>query len=96
VEIARALATAPSFLLLDEPFSGIDPISCEEIQRIILSLKEDDLGIVVTDHNVHETLAVTDYAYLMDGGKILLQGLPEEIAADPLARRSYLGERFRY
>jgi len=94
VEIARALATAPSFLLLDEPFSGIDPISCEELRQIILSLKEEGLGIVVTDHNVRETLAVTDYAYLMDKGKILLQGPPAEIAADPLARRSYLGERF--
>ncbi|MFQ6116645.1 MAG: LPS export ABC transporter ATP-binding protein [Candidatus Bipolaricaulia bacterium] len=94
VEIARALATAPSFLLLDEPFSGIDPVSCEELRQIILSLKAEGLGIVVTDHNVRETLAVTDYAYLMDKGKILLQGPPEEIAADPLARRSYLGERF--
>jgi len=93
VEIARALATAPSFLLLDEPFSGIDPISCEELQRIILSLKEEGLGVVVTDHNVRETLKVTDYAYLMNEGN---QGPPEEVAADPLARRFYLGERFQY
>jgi lipopolysaccharide export system ATP-binding protein len=96
VEIARALATSPSFLLLDEPFSGIDPLSCEEIQRIISSLREDGLGIVVTDHNVHETLKVTDYAYLMNKGQILLCGSPEEVAADPLARKFYLGERFRY
>lgn len=96
VEIARALATAPSFLLLDEPFSGIDPLSCEELRQIILSLKDDGLGIVVTDHNVHETLKVTDYAYLMNEGQILLEGPPEEVAADPLARRFYLGERFQY
>ena len=95
VEIARALATSPSFLLLDEPFSGIDPISCEEIQGIISSLKEEGLGIVVTDHNVRETLKVTDYAYLMNEGKILLKGPPREVTADPLARRFYLGERFR-
>lgn len=96
VEIARALATAPSFLLLDEPFSGIDPISCEEIQGIIFSLKEEGLGIVVTDHNVRETLKVTDYAYLMNEGRVLLSGLPQEIAADPLAKKFYLGERFQY
>lgn len=96
VELARALATSPSFLLLDEPFSGIDPLSCEELQRLIRSLKEDGLGIVVTDHNVHETLRVTDYAYLMNQGKILLSGPPAQVAADPLAKRFYLGERFRY
>jgi lipopolysaccharide export system ATP-binding protein len=96
VELARALATSPSFLLLDEPFSGIDPLSCEELQRLICSLKEDGLGIVVTDHNVHETLKVTDYAYLMNQGKILLSGPPQKVAADPLARKFYLGERFRY
>lgn len=96
VELARALATSPSFLLLDEPFSGIDPLSCEELQRLIHSLKEDGLGIVVTDHNVHETLKVTDYAYLMNQGKILLSGPPQKVAADPLAKKFYLGERFRY
>ncbi|MCR4403946.1 MAG: LPS export ABC transporter ATP-binding protein [Candidatus Acetothermia bacterium] len=96
VEIARALATSPSFLLLDEPFSGIDPLSCEEIQRLILSLRDEGLGIIVTDHNVHETLKVTDYAYLINQGKILLSGPPQEVAADPLAKKFYLGERFRY
>ncbi len=96
VEIARALAISPSFLLLDEPFSGIDPISCEEIQGIISSLKEEGLGIVVTDHNVRETLKVTDFAYLMNEGEILLSGSPEDVAADPLARKFYLGERFQY
>ncbi len=96
VEIARALAISPSFLLLDEPFSGIDPISCEEIQGIISALKEEGLGIVVTDHNVRETLRVTDFAYLMNEGQILLCGSPPEVAADPLARRFYLGERFEY
>lgn len=96
VELARALATSPSFLLLDEPFSGIDPLSCEELQGLIRSLREDGLGIVLTDHNVHETLKVTDYAYLMNQGKILLSGPPQEVTTDPLARRFYLGERFRY
>ncbi|MGQ9477532.1 MAG: LPS export ABC transporter ATP-binding protein [Candidatus Bipolaricaulia bacterium] len=96
VELARALATSPSFLLLDEPFSGIDPLSCEELQQLIRSLKEDGLGIVVTDHNVHETLKVTDYAYLMSQGRILLSGPPAQVAADPLAKKFYLGERFRY
>lgn len=95
VEIARALATSPAFLLLDEPFSGIDPLSCEEIQRLILSLRDEGLGIVVTDHNVHETLKVTDYAYLINQGKILLSGPPQQVTADPLARKFYLGERFR-
>lgn len=95
VEIARALAASPSFLLLDEPFSGIDPISVEEIQRIICALKEDGLGIVVTDHNVRETLKVTDYAYLIHEGRILLKGTPEEITSNPLAKRFYLGEGFQ-
>jgi len=95
VEIARALATSPSFLLLDEPFSGIDPLSCAELQGIISSLKGEGLGIVVTDHNVRETLKVTDYAYLMNEGRIILQGPPGEVATDPLARRFYLGERFQ-
>lgn len=96
VEIARALATSPFFLLLDEPFSGIDPLSCEEIQRLILSLRNDGLGIVVTDHNVRETLKVTDYAYLINEGKILLAGPPQQVTTDPLAKKFYLGERFRY
>lgn len=95
VEIARALATSPSILLLDEPFSGIDPISVEEIQQILYSLKADRLGIVVTDHNVHETLKVTDYAYLMNGGKVFLKGTPSKIIQDPIAKKFYLGERFQ-
>ena len=95
VEIARALVTRPSFMLLDEPFSGIDPISVQEIQNIILALKQENIGLVVTDHNVRETLKVTDYAYLMNNGQILLKGTPREIAQDPLAKRFYLGEGFQ-
>lgn len=95
VEIARTLATSPSFILLDEPFSGIDPISVEEIQNIIHYLKKEGLGIIVTDHNVRETLKVTDYAYLMSQGRILLAGKPAKIAADPIAKKFYLGEKFR-
>ncbi len=95
VEIARALVTRPSFMLLDEPFSGIDPISVQEIQRIILALKQENIGLIVTDHNVRETLKVTDYAYLMNDGKILSRGNPQEITQDPLAKRFYLGEGFQ-
>lgn len=95
VEIARALVTQPSFMLLDEPFSGIDPISVQEIQKIILALKKENIGLVVTDHNVRETLKVTDYAYLMNDGKILLKGTSEEIAQNPIAKRFYLGEGFQ-
>ncbi|MCX8104052.1 MAG: LPS export ABC transporter ATP-binding protein [Candidatus Bipolaricaulota bacterium] len=95
VEIARALATAPKFLLLDEPFSGIDPISVADIQEIIRALAAEGIGVVVTDHNVRETLSVTDYAYLLNEGKLLLSGRPEEIAAHPLARQYYLGEDFQ-
>lgn len=95
VEIARALATSPSFILLDEPFSSIDPISVEEIQNIIYFLKEEGLGIVVTDHNVRETLTVTDYAYLMNRGEILLEGKPDHIIDHPVARKFYLGQKFR-
>ncbi len=95
VEIARAMATNPAFLLLDEPFSGIDPKSVQEVQRIIFALRGEGLGLVVTDHNVRETLKVTDFAYLVNEGKILLAGTPEEIIANPLSRRFYLGEDFR-
>lgn len=95
VEIARALATSPKFLLLDEPFSGIDPISVAEIQQIVRQLAAEGIGIIVTDHNVRETLSVTDYAYLLNEGQILLSGNPEEIAAHSLARRFYLGEDFQ-
>jgi len=95
VEIARALASKPRFLLLDEPFTGIDPISVEGLQEIILQLKVEGIGIIVTDHNVRETLRVTDYVYLMLDGRIFWEGEPAEITQDPQARRFYLGERFR-
>ncbi len=96
VEIARSLAIDPSFLLLDEPFSGIDPIQVLELQRIILDLKRDGLGILVTDHNVRETLSVTDRAYIMDSGKIFRTGSPEMLAQDPEVKRVYLGESFQF
>lgn len=95
VEIARALAASPRFLLLDEPFTGIDPITIEELQGIILALKEEGLGVVITDHNVRETLRVTDYVYLIQGGKVFWEGLPDKITENPLARKFYLGERFQ-
>ncbi len=96
VEIARSLAIDPSFLLLDEPFSGIDPIQVLELQRIILDLKREGLGILVTDHNVRETLSVTDRAYIMDAGKIFRAGSPEMLAQDPEVKRVYLGESFSF
>jgi len=95
VEIARALVTNPSFLLLDEPFAGIDPIAVAEIQNIIRTLKQRDIGILITDHNVRETLAITDRSYIMYDGRVLIQGSAEELASDPEARKIYLGERFR-
>jgi lipopolysaccharide export system ATP-binding protein len=96
VEIARSLAIDPSFLLLDEPFSGIDPIQVIELQRIILDLKRDGLGILVTDHNVRETLTVTDRAYIINAGKIFRTGSPDALASDPEVKRIYLGESFRF
>ncbi len=95
VEIARSLAIDPSFLLLDEPFSGIDPIQVLELQRIILDLKNSGIGILVTDHNVRETLSVTDRAYIINEGKIFRSGRPDDLAADPEVRRVYLGESFQ-
>ena len=95
VEIARALVTEPKFILLDEPFSGIDPITVEEIQKIIYRLKEKGLGILVTDHNVRETLSITDRAYIICEGEILKSGTSEFLANDPEARKIYLGEKFR-
>jgi lipopolysaccharide export system ATP-binding protein len=95
VEIARALVTEPKFILLDEPFSGIDPITVEEIQKIIASLKKKGLGILITDHNVRETLEVTDRAYIICDGLILKSGTSEFLANDPEARKIYLGEKFR-
>jgi len=96
VEIARSLAIEPSFLLLDEPFSGIDPIQVIELQKIILDLKRDGLGILVTDHNVRETLSVTDRAYIISAGKIFRSGSPDVLAADPEVKRVYLGESFNF
>ncbi len=94
-EIARALATDPKFILLDEPFAGIDPIAVEEIMRIVHDLKTRGIGVLVTDHNVHETLSITDRSYLLFEGKILMSGSADSLASDPEARRLYLGEKFR-
>ncbi|HVO99267.1 MAG TPA: LPS export ABC transporter ATP-binding protein [Bryobacteraceae bacterium] len=94
VEIARSLVIEPSFLLLDEPFSGIDPIQVLELQKIIFDLKNAGIGILVTDHNVRETLAVTDRAYIINNGRIFRSGSPEALGSDPEVRRIYLGENF--
>lgn len=94
-EIARALATKPRFFLLDEPFAGIDPIAVEDIQSIVAELKDRGIGVLITDHNVHETLAITDRAYLLYEGRILTSGTAEELASDPEVRKRYLGEKFR-
>ncbi len=93
-EIARALATSPSFILLDEPFAGIDPIAVEDIQYIVAKLKTKNIGILITDHNVQETLSITDRAYLMFEGNILKAGTAEELAADEMVRKVYLGKNF--
>lgn len=93
-EIARALATSPKFVLLDEPFAGVDPVAVEDIQRIIAHLKNKNIGILITDHNVQETLAITDKTYLMFEGKILKAGSPEELAQDEMVRKVYLGQNF--
>lgn len=93
-EIARALATDPKFILLDEPFAGIDPIAVEDIQYIVAKLKTKNIGILITDHNVQETLSITDRAYLMFEGRILKDGTAEELAADELVRKVYLGKNF--
>jgi lipopolysaccharide export system ATP-binding protein len=96
VEIARSLVIEPSFLLLDEPFSGIDPIQVLELQKIIFDLKRAGIGILVTDHNVRETLAVTDRAYIINNGRIFRSGNPEELGRDPEVKRIYLGETFQF
>jgi len=93
-EIARALALNPNFILLDEPFAGVDPIAVEDIQQIVSALKEKNIGILITDHNVHETLAITDRAYLMFEGTILKAGTADDLAADEQVRKVYLGENF--
>jgi len=95
-EIARALATDPKFILLDEPFAGVDPVAVEDIQRIVAKLKEKNIGILITDHNVQETLAITDKAYLMFEGGILKAGVPEELASDEMVRKVYLGQNFEF
>jgi lipopolysaccharide export system ATP-binding protein len=93
-EIARALATDPKFILLDEPFAGVDPIAVEDIQQIVWKLKEKNIGILITDHNVQETLSITDRAYLLFEGKLLKQGTAEDLAGDELVRKVYLGQNF--
>ena len=95
-EIARALAIDPKFLLLDEPFAGVDPIAVEDIQSIISVLKNKNIGILITDHNVQETLAITDRTYLMFEGKILKEGIPEDLAKDEMVRKVYLGKNFEF
>jgi lipopolysaccharide export system ATP-binding protein len=94
-EIARALATDPKFILLDEPFAGVDPIAVEEIQGIVRSLQQKNIGVLITDHNVHETLDIVDRAYLLVEGKIFKAGSAEELAADPMVRKVYLGDNFQ-
>ena len=94
VEIARALCISPAFILLDEPFSGIDPIAVLDLQKIINDLKASGIGVLITDHNVRETLSVTDRAYIINEGRIFRQGSPEQLGNDPEVRRVYLGESF--
>lgn len=94
-EIARALATDPKFILLDEPFAGVDPIAVEDIMRIVAQLKQHKIGVLITDHNVHETLSIVDRAYLLFDGSIMMEGDSEKLAQDPDARRMYLGEKFK-
>ena len=94
-EIARSLATAPKFILLDEPFAGVDPIAVEDIQSIVEKLKNKNIGILITDHNVDETLAITDYAYILVNGSVFCSGSPEELASNERVRKVYLGEKFK-
>ncbi|HZW46825.1 MAG TPA: ATP-binding cassette domain-containing protein, partial [Microvirga sp.] len=94
-EIARALASRPAFMLLDEPFAGIDPIAVNEIQALVRHLTRRGIGVLITDHNVRETLGLIDRAYIIHSGRVLTEGRPQEVVADPNVRRVYLGERFR-
>jgi len=94
VEIARTLACDPAYILLDEPFTGVDPIAVDDIQQIVVSLRDSGIGVLITDHNVRETLAITQRSYIIFEGKILTSGSSEEIANDPMAQRHYLGDRF--
>ncbi|MBC7386130.1 MAG: LPS export ABC transporter ATP-binding protein [Cryobacterium sp.] len=96
VEVARALALDPKFLLLDEPFAGIDPLAVADIQKMIQTLRKRGIGILITDHNVRETLAICDIGYLLSDGKIMVKGTPTEIAQSPIAREKYLGENFQF
>ena len=95
VEIARALATDPGFILLDEPFAGIDPIAVADIQVMVAHLSKRGIGVLITDHNVRETLSIVDRAYILSAGKILVEGTSQQVAQDPVARKFYLGENFR-
>jgi len=95
VEIARALCTSPSFILLDEPFTGVDPIAIDDIKDIVTDLRSEDIGILVTDHNVRDTLSITDRAYIISEGVIRTHGRSDELPNDPIARQYYLGERFQ-
>ncbi|HPQ07817.1 MAG TPA: LPS export ABC transporter ATP-binding protein [Bacteroidia bacterium] len=93
-EIARALATKPKFILLDEPFAGVDPIAVEDIQSVVKKLKEKNIGVLITDHNVHETLSITDRAYLLYSGQVIKSGTAEDLANDEMVRKVYLGQNF--
>ena len=95
-EIARCLAIDPKFIMLDEPFAGVDPIAVEDIQKVVWKLKYKNIGILITDHNVQETLSITDRAYLLFEGRILFQGTPEELAENPIVREKYLSNNFVY
>jgi lipopolysaccharide export system ATP-binding protein len=95
VEIARALIIEPKFLLLDEPFAGIDPVTVQEIQQIIADLRDEGLGVLITDHNVRETLGSCDHVYILSQGKVIASGLPEQVSQDAIVRETYLGENFR-